>query len=377
MSPETNYTLESDQEIKQLEAPSLDYKPQLPKNYRPKIGLIGCGGITIHHLNAYKTAGLDIVGLCDLNEPKMHERRDSHYPNAICYQDYNELLANSEIDVVDIALHPAPRVAVIEAALNAGKHVLSQKPFALDLNAAERLAKLAESKNLKLAVNQNGRWAPYVRYMQQAINAGLIGETNTVNIYLNWDHTWIQGTPFETIRHIILYDFAVHWVDMAVNFFPTQSAERAFGTVRKAKNQALESPLIGGATIQFSNGVANLAFDGQCSQGALERIVITGDKGVLTATGAVTKIPEVTLQTVGGIATAQLEGSWFDDGFQGAMLELLCAIEDDREPFNSAQNNLATLASVYAIIASADSGKAIPVGENRQLGKNCQPRTSQ
>lgn len=377
MSPETNYILQIDQEIKQLEAPSLDYEPQLPKSYRPKIGLIGCGGITNHHLNAYKAAGLEVIGLCDLNEPKTHERRDSHYPDATCYQDYHQLLANPEIDVVDIALHPAPRVAAIEASLNAGKHVLSQKPFALDLDVAERLSDLAQSKNLKLAVNQNGRWAPYVRYIQQAINAGLIGETNTVNIYLNWDHTWIQGTPFETIHHIILYDFAVHWIDMAVNFFHSQSAERAFGTVRKAKNQLLESPLLGGATIQFSNGVANLAFDGQCTQGAQERIVITGDKGVLTASGEVTKISEVTLETNEGIATAQLDGSWFDDGFKGAMLELLCSIEEDREPFNSAQNNLATLASVYAIIKSADNGNSVEVGENRQLGENCQPRASE
>ncbi|MBT6767594.1 MAG: gfo/Idh/MocA family oxidoreductase, partial [Opitutales bacterium] len=73
----------------------------------------------------------------------------------------------------------------------------------------------------------------------------------------------------------------------------------------------------------------------------------------------------------------QLDGSWFDDGFKGAMLELLCSIEEDREPFNSAQNNLATLASVYAIIKSADNGNSVEVGENRQLGENCQPRASE
>ncbi|MCX6895823.1 MAG: Gfo/Idh/MocA family oxidoreductase [Verrucomicrobia bacterium] len=189
----------------------MNYQPQSPRKYRPRIGLIGCGGITANHLAAYRDAGWDVVALCDRNESAAQKRRDEFFPAAEIFTDHHQLLARRGVDVVDIALHPAPRVAVIEAALRAGKHVLSQKPFVLDLAAGEKLVKLAAKLNRKLAVNQNGRWSPYVSYMNQVIQTGLIGEVQSVAMSLNWDHTWIAGTPFEQVRHVVLYDFAIHW----------------------------------------------------------------------------------------------------------------------------------------------------------------------
>lgn len=371
---ETNYGLDAEVSLKKLPTPDLDYKPPMPRSYSPGIGLIGCGGITVNHLAAYKQDKLNVIGLCDLNEDATEKRRNEFFHEAKCYTDYNDLLADDDIEVVDIALHPAPRAIAIEAALNAGKHVLSQKPFALDIDLATSLADLADSKGLKLAVNQNGRWAPYVRYIQQAINEGLIGEVHAINMFLNWDHTWIKGTSFESIHHIILYDFAVHWIDMAVNYFKGQEAELAFGSVRKASDQTINPPMMGGATIQFSNGFANLGFDGHSKQGSLERFSVTGSKGALTAIGPLLKIDEVKLETEEGVANANLEGEWFNDGFRGTMGELLCSIEENREPFNSARNNLETLETLFAIIKSADKGQTIVPGEHRKLDDRCQPK---
>ena len=376
MSDDTNYTLTSDSKVKQIPAPELDYRPRLPKTFRPKIGLIGCGGITSHHLTAFKEDDLEVVALCDLNIQAAEDRKKEFYPEATCYTDYNDLLSDVRIDVVDIALHPGPRAAAVEAALHAGKHVLSQKPFALNIDVAAKLADLADEKGLKLAVNQNGRWAPYVRYIQQAINKGLIGEVHSANIFLNWDHTWIKGTPFETIHHIILYDFAVHWIDMAVNFFKGQSAELATGSLRKASEQTIDPPMMGGAVLQFANGFATLGFDGHSKHRNLERFTITGSKGTINASGTVCKIDEVKLENEEGVATAKLEGEWFNDGFRGTMGELLCAIDEGRQPFNSARNNLDTLAAVFAVIGSADSGQTVKVGSHRQLDDRCQPKTN-
>ena len=371
---DTNYGLDAEVSTKELPAPELDYRPRFPDSYCPGIGLIGCGGITVNHLTAYKEDGLKVIGLCDLNEEATAARQKEFYPEAKCYTDYHELLADETIEVVDIALHPAPRAEAIEAALQAGKHVLSQKPFALDIDVAARLADLADEKGLKLAVNQNGRWAPYVRYIQQAINEGLIGDVHAINIFLNWDHTWIKGTAFESIHHIILYDFAVHWIDMAVNYFKGQEAELATGSIRKATEQSITPPMMGGTTIQFTNGFANLGFDGHSKQGSLERFTITGSKGVLTSIGPLLKGSEVKLETEEGVAVAQLEGEWFNDGFRGTMGELLCAIAEDREPFNSARNNLKTLEAVFAVIKSADTGQTVKPGDHRQLDDRCQPK---
>ncbi|HEX3719424.1 MAG TPA: Gfo/Idh/MocA family oxidoreductase [Verrucomicrobiae bacterium] len=347
-------------------APKLSYHPPQPKRYHPKIGLIGCGGITASHLSAYRAAGWEVVALCDKVEAAARKRRNAFYPAAEIYRDYQRLLKDDNVDVVDIALHPEPRVAVIEAALNAGKHVLSQKPFVLDLDVGGRLVALAATRGCKLAVNQNGRWAPYVSYAAQAIRAGLLGEVQTVSINLNWDHTWIRGTPFEKIHHVVLYDFAIHWFDMAALFFTGRKALNVFSANAFASGQQLRPPMIGGAVVQFENGMATLNFDAHSHFGPKESIYVTGSAGTISAFGPICAAHDVTLHAKRGRAKPKLEGAWFNDGFRGAMGELLCAIEEDREPSNSARQNLGSLALCFAAMKSADTEKVQVPGKIRR-----------
>ncbi len=366
-SSKRNYALTAKQSDREFPAPKLAYQPPTPKRYRPRIGLVGCGGITKAHLTAYRAAGWDVVALCDRIETAARERQQEFYPQAEIYTDYRKLLARGDVDVVDIALHPEPRVAAIEAALKAGKHVLSQKPFVLDLDAGERLVALATKQGCKLAVNQNGRWSPYVRYLAQAIAHGLIGDVQTVAINLNWDHTWIRGTPFESVHHVVLYDFAIHWFDMAALFFPGRAARSVFAANAVAPGQRLKPPMIGCATIAFAGGTATLNFDAHSRFGAEESICITGTQGTLRAHGPVCAAQDVTLFTRRGFARPVLQGQWFNDGFRGTMGELLCAIEENREPSNSARENLRSLALCFAAVKAADTGKAQTPGKVRRL----------
>lgn len=362
-----NYALTAKKSVREFPAPKLDYQPPTPKRYRPKIGLIGCGGITKAHLEAYRTVGWEIVALCDRVAEAARQRQQEFYPQAEIYTDYRELLAHAEVDVVDIALHPEPRVAAIEAALEAGKHVLSQKPFVLDLDVGERLVALATRQGRKLAVNQNGRWSPYVRYLAQAIKHGLIGDVQTVAINLNWDHTWIRGTPFEAVHHVVLYDFAIHWFDMAALFFQGRPARSVFAANAFAPGQQLKPPMIGSATIAFAGGTATLNFDAHSRFGAEESLCISGSQGTLRARGPICAAHDVTVFTKRGFARPKFQGQWFNDGFRGTMGELLCAIEEHREPANSARENLRSLAICFAAVKAADTAKAQAPGKVRRL----------
>jgi len=75
----------------------------------------------------------------------------------------------------------------------------------------------------------------------------------------------------------------------------------------------------------------------------------------------------VTLHTDRGHASPKLKGNWFPDGFHGTMAELLCAIEENREPSNSAENNLNSLALCFAAVESAESGRPQVPGKIRKL----------
>lgn len=67
--------------------------------------------------------------------------------------------------------------------------------------------------------------------------------------------------------------------------------------------------------------------------------------------------------TEDGEVKVPLTGCWFENGFKGTMGELLCAIEEDREPTNSAENNLKSLALCFAALESADKNKVVRPGE--------------
>ena len=97
------------------------YRPQDPKSYRPPIGLIGCGGITEYHLQAYKEAGYNLVALCDVRKEAAEERAKEYFPEAAVFTDHRELLRRDDIEVVDIATHPPIRPALIKDALRAGQ----------------------------------------------------------------------------------------------------------------------------------------------------------------------------------------------------------------------------------------------------------------
>ncbi len=361
------YGLSNAQAGAAVTAPVLPYLPPRPRAYRPKIGLIGCGGISEYHLRAYQALGLDVVMLCDRDPARAEKRRQEFYPAAKVTSDFQAVLRHPDIEVVDLALHPTERVAAIEAALRARKHVLSQKPFVLDLDIGERLVTLAEAQGVQLAVNQNGRWAPHFAYLAAAVRAGVIGSVASIDFTLQWDHTWTAGTAFEEISHLVLFDFGIHWFDITTAFMAGRRAERVWAGVRRTSFQAMKPPMLADVIIDYADAQVRLNFNGHVRHGQEDRTVICGERGTLRSFGPSLSEQSVRLHTSAGDATVPLEGTWFTSGFQGAMGELLCAIEEKRAPANHARGNLEGLALCFAAQASADRGEPVTPGAVRRV----------
>jgi len=338
-------------------APELSYEAPVPVRYRPLIALIGCGGIARNHLDAYRAKGYQVAVLCNRNLAAAETLRDEFFPGACITTDPEEIFSRSDIEVVDLALHPEPRLALIRRALLADKHVLSQKPFVTDIREGRKLVELAEQRGRKLAVNQNGRWAPYLSYLRQLVKHGLLGEIISCDIQIAWDHTWIKGTHFEEIRHVVLYDFGIHWFDIVACVFGGREPKQVFARVGSIPCQEIKPPLSAGVMVGFDGGQASLVFHAGTRFSPAESIVVTGTKGTFRSTGPVCANNQVTLTTAEGQAEVALTGSWFNDGFAGAMGELLRAIEEHREPENSARDNLRSLELCFAAVASAERGQ--------------------
>jgi len=347
-----------------MRAPKLDYLPRGPKHPKfHKLGLIGCGGIAQYHLTAAKSFGVEVVALADVNIDAAKNRRDEFYPKAEVFSDYHQLLTRKDITVVEIATHTEIRGDHIKNSLKAGKHVLSQKPFTFDLQAGRRLAAYAKRKNLRLGVNQNGRWAPQFAALIAAVRAGLLGDIHTLDLSLAWDHTWTRGSKFADLHHLILSDFGIHWFDAVTCVFGDRKARSVFANAVKAPQQDMKVPMLANAVINFGDGLASLGFSAYQSFAPQEYLCCVGSKGTLRGTANVANITELELTTKNGTAKIPLKGKWFPDGFRGTLGEFLRSIEEARESTISATNNLRSLELCFAALASADTGLPVKPGE--------------
>jgi len=293
--------------LPQIPAPDLQYRPPAPKSYRPRIGMIGTGGISDSHLDAYKTAGWDVAALWNRTRAKAEAKAETFCPHARIEDDWQAMLADSEIDVIDITLHPEHRAPIIQAALKAGKHVLSQKPFATDLDLGQDLVHLAQDKGVLLAVNQNGRWSPHMAWMREAVRSGLIGDVMSVHTSLHWNHGWTAGTPFDEIEDLLLYDFGVHWFDFLTSLMGDR-LHSVFATSIRAKGQANKIPLLAQALVRAEEGQASLVFDGAVPHGPRDTSYVAGTTGSLVSDGPDLGAQTLTLTTPEGIARPELEG---------------------------------------------------------------------
>lgn len=351
--------------LAEVDPPDIPYRPPMPRG-RHRIGMIGTGGISASHLDAYRAAGWEVAALWNRTKEKAEAKAAEYYPAARIVDDWSSIVADPDIDVIDITLHPEHRTEIVEAALSAGKHVLSQKPFVTDLDTGERLVALAEANGVRLAVNQNGRWAPHLAWMRGAARAGLIGDVVSTHVSIHWNHGWTAGTPFDEIADLILYDFGVHWFDF-LNSVIGDRLEAVTATATPASGQANRVPLLAQAMVRFDGGQASLILDGGLPHGPRDTTYLGGTAGSLISDGPDLGQQEVRLITEAGIARPALEGQWFNDGFAGAMGELLCAIEEDREPSNGAAENLRSLALTFAAVESRMTGREVAVGATRRL----------
>lgn len=344
----------------------LEYRPARP-NYCPKLGLIGCGGITKEHLAAYRNAGWDVAGMADVRLDAAETMRDSFFPDASVYADYRNLLRDDAIEVVDVATHPDIRPAIVRDCLNARRHVLSQKPFVLDLDEGEQLIELAARRGVALAVNQNGRFAPHFAYLRKAVSLGLLGQTFAAHLSCHWDHSWVRGTAFEKIKHLILYDYAIHWFDIVRCFLPDSRPQRVYASTTRVPPQQIEPAMAAQVAIEFTGGQATLAFDAHVPFGQQDRTYIAGTRATATSSGPSIQDQQVTLIDGSGSYAPKLIGSWFPVGFQGTMAELLLSIEEKRPSIIDAADNLESLALCFAAIASADTGEPKRPGSVRSI----------
>jgi predicted dehydrogenase len=185
-----------------------------------KAGIIGTGFMgKVHAENVRRLGNVEIVAVADYADEPARQ-----FAQAIGVErstgDYHTLLNDPEIDAVHILTPNSLHYPMCKAALNAGKHVLCEKPFTVTAAEARELVELAGRTKLANAINHNLRYYPVVQQIRRMIEAGDLGEVLIVQgtysqDWLLYDTDWnwrVDSKANGALR--AMGDIGSHWMDM-------------------------------------------------------------------------------------------------------------------------------------------------------------------
>ena len=336
-----------------------DPAPRFPADpdLRGGVAILGAGTIARSaHLPAYREHGVGVVGTW--TRSRREPIRDQFPFVGREYADAGELLADPEVRIVDVATPAAGRLAWVRRAVEAGKHVLAQKPLtteAADLEGLPVLLATARANGLRVAVNHNGRWAPAWRLTTLLVRDGAVGEVVGVTHLHDKPLPPLAGTPFDALDHMLVSDYLMHWLDISRQWLQPAEVAQAMAVDSRVPGQPAAARNPWSATVLLTTSVGSSASmrvvgDVRTTQPSCP-FWVHGTEGTIRGS-VLLGSDRLSLERDGDPIELPLSGQWFVDGFAGTMGELMCAVAEDREPECSAAD---AAGSVRAMIAARDS----------------------
>ncbi len=180
------------------------------------VGIIGCGrAAETRHLPALRgVAGIRVLAAADTDKARA-ARLGERFRIERRYGDAAALLADRDVEAVAVCVPARLHAEVVLAALDAGKHVLVEKPLAVSLDDAERISRRAEAFPGKVMVGFNMRWHRLVRQARAIVARGGVGPIELVRTAFTSFHETLPAWQTERAQGGgALFDIAVHHIDL-------------------------------------------------------------------------------------------------------------------------------------------------------------------
>ena len=344
------------------------------------IGIIGCGKIAqVRHIPEYaENKDAKLLGFYDINKERAAALAEQYGGTA--YATVEELLANPDIAAVSVCAANFAHAELTIAALNAGKHVLCEKPMAITLAECEAMVEAAKKNGKFLMIGHNQRLAKAHAVARKLIVDGLIGDIVTFRTTFGHGgpETWsvdpgLNTWFFDKTRAAMgaMADLGIHKTDL-IQFLTGQQVIRTTARVTTLDKKDASGNLISVddnaiCIYEMSGGAFGTMTASWTYYGAEDNsTVLYGTKGIMR----IYDDPAISIKVIladGSKISYDVEAIQTNDNqTKSGVIDLwMESLVNDKAPEISGESALAAMRAVFASIQSSETGKAVDIPENK------------
>lgn len=340
-----------------------------------RVGILGCGKIARLHAEGYRAASdLAQVVVCqDEYQLEWAQKMASGFA-ADAVSRWQDVIARSDVDAVSICLPPFQHQEVALAAAQAGKHVLVEKPMAMNLAECKTIVATAKAKGVTLMVGQNQRFQPEHVQIKKLLDRQAIGKIVAIRFDCNQFVThmyppdsWIFDK--ELSGGGMIAQTAVHKIDLMRYFFGEIDEVSAFNgyTGLNKGYQPGGNEDISAFLMNFENGIVGEAFylfaayKVPIPTATGELTIFYGDRGIIHNVMGWHIYSQDIPEFSGGVTKLEIPQYPYSDSVSAEIRNFLDCIQSGAEPITSGRNNLGTMAVVDALYQSAATKSVVKV----------------
>ncbi len=333
-----------------------------------RFGIIGCGRVAPRHAQSISQLdATELLAVADIKESRASSFAKTH--GGLPFTDYRKLLERNDIDAVSICVPSGLHAQVAVDAMQAGKHVLVEKPIAIRLNDADRMIEVAKDEGVTLAVVLQNRYNHPMQQLRNLIDEGGLGRLYLGNATVRWfrpqsyyEDEW-HGTW--AMDGGSLMNQSIHHID-ALQWFMGPVASVSAYTATQAHDMEAEDT--GVAVLRFTNAALGVIEGSTLTwpQNLEGSVAVFGEKGSVKIGG--TALNRITLWKVEGqleqeseILTSQLVDppSVYGYSHREVIRNFAEAVASGSEPDTTGLEARRSLELVLAIYESAREGREV------------------
>ncbi len=337
-----------------------------------RIAVVGAGYFAQFHLEGWRDAGAQVLGLCDLDAERARALAGRFGIEHVC-TDVEALLDTTRPDVVDVVLPPAAQFNVVAATLARQLPTICQKPFGRSWAEAVVMADLSTRHRTPLVVHENFRFTPWFRECKRLIDAEHFGRVLGISFRLRpgdgqGPRAYLDRQPyFQQMPQLLVRETAVHFID---TFRYLLGEVRAVTARLRRLNPVILGEDAGLIIFEFDDNRSGL-FDGnrlndhvaQNTRRTLGEMWLEGEAGVLRLDGDA----RLWFKPQGGMEAEHLYDRGGVGAFGGACTQLqshvLAHLSNGAALENAAHDYLPNLAVQAAIYQSHTSGRRVVLAD--------------